>query len=290
MPTRARIRRTIDFNRLRQAMEGSNTRSWVELGRVDDVGDAVTWLDGTGWIADVSFITGQLAEEASVPCRIASHIGGDDQGCFTPVRPGCVVIVVVGAGNVNVAPVIIGYLHNPEDCRVPLLVNELPINEDAALANILVKTIANYEAEYGDEVRIQAKSDMSLVSPRINLAPDTVRGDSTQAYVRGDEFGEALGNFLDGVGTFAQQAAAATSAAVTATSGLPGPLAPVGALIATWGNLLGAAFANFGGNVTPPVAPSTVPVVPFATSTAGVFKATIADQPTGWKSTKIDGE
>jgi hypothetical protein len=286
MPTPARIRRTLDFNRLRQAMIGSNERSWVELGRVDDVDDAVTWLEGTGWVADVSFITGQLAEEAEIPCRIASHIGGDDQGCFTPVRPGCVVVVVVGAGNVNVAPVIIGYLHNPEDCRVPTEVNELSIDEDAALANILVKTIANYEAEYGDEVRIQAKSNMSLVSPRINLAPDAVRGDSTQAYVRGDEFGEALGSFLDGVGTFCQTAAAACSAAATALT--PAPV--VGPALGTWSNALGSAFALMGGNTTPPVPPSAVPVVPFATSTAGVFRATIADQPVGWKSTKIDGE
>lgn len=255
MASHARIKKTFDFNRFREAIQGSNVRAWVELARVDDVDDAISWIEGTGWVVDVSFITGQLAEEAAVPCRVASHLGGNDQGVFTPIRRGCVVVVIIGAGNINVAPVIIGYLHNPTDCQVPTEVNELPIDEDAALANVIVKSIANYEAEYGDTVRIQAKEQMALVAPRVDIAPDDVRGPSGEPFVRGDDLGDALSNLAGALSDFLE---ALALSAPTSTGGV---------------NL--GTFNTQGG---------------FLLTAIEQFQATIAPAPAGWKSTKIFGE
>lgn len=287
MTTPARIRRTLDFNRLGQALSrpGIDPRTWIDLARVDDADDAITWLEGTGWIVDVNFITGELAEEDEVPCQVATWLGGHAQGSYAPVKRGCMVVVLLPAGNANVAPVILGTLHNPEDCPAPSVVNELTITESVMLENIVLVSEDSVEAEFGDSARLRAGT-WHIVGDRLHLAPDAVRGDSTQAFVRGDDFGDALGTFLDSLGTF-------TSTVVTAANVVWPAVAPalpagVGSALQAWVASVANAAALLGGGAAPAIVPPVA--VPFATSAAGVLKATIADAPTGWKSTRIDGE
>lgn len=280
MATSARIRRLLDFGRLRQAVSGPgiDPRSWVELGRVDDDPDAITWIPGTGWTVDVTFITGELAEEPEIPCQVSSAIGGAFSGSFAPIKPGCPVVVLMPAGNANVSPTIIGVLHAVDDCQVPTDVNLLPVTEEVMLDNVVVKSSDNLEVEFLRDAHVQA-ARWWLIGNRINLAPMLPRSDSTQAFIRGDEFGDALGAFLDGVNTFTSSTATAAStlAGVTGAAATEATAAAMPSAAIAWA-ALGTFSSAFAGFLTSLGAASTA------------FKTTIADAPVGWKSTRIDGE
>ncbi len=157
MATRSRTRRTIDVGRLREAMSapGADPRSWVVLARVDDDPDAIRWEPGTGWLVDVTVGSGELAGEDMIVCRVGSGLGGTSHES-RPVPRGAEVVVVFPAGDPNVSPVIIDYVHNPTDSAVPSEVNGTPVDEARALSTMLTKTTAGVDAELGAQVRIRA--------------------------------------------------------------------------------------------------------------------------------------
>lgn len=280
MSTPARVRRLLDFNRLRQAVSGPgiDPRSWVELGRVDDDPDAITWLPGTGWTVDVTFVTGELAEEDEVPCQVSSAIGGALSGSFAPIKPGCPVVVLMPAGNPNVSPTIIGVLHAVDDCQVPVEINLLPVTEQVMLDNVVVKSGDSLEVEFAGDAHVQAPA-WWLIGERINLAPLTPRSDATEPFIRGNQYGVALNAFLTSVETFSSAVSTAsttlaglTAAAASEATGLGAPgMASAWTGVGTFATALSSACAALG-------------------TAAGTFKATIADYPTGWKSTRIAGE
>lgn len=264
-----RTRRTPDFNRLRAALAGpgADTRAWIAVGRVEDDPDAVRWEDGVGWLADVVIMSGPLATTGEVTCRVMCPFGGDDAINTAPVRSGCVVVVALPDGEANGSPVVLGYLHNTEDCAAASTVNELPIDEAAAADNVLVKTPASLEAEYGPTVRVQAKEQMALVAPRVDIAPDDVRGPSGEPFVRGDDYGDALGDFLSALNTYVTQ----TTAAATALALQPPTTPLTGAAGAAYQTALSTAAGTFAQAIS-------------------AFVTSIAPAPAGWKSTKIFGE
>lgn len=210
MSRRSRIRRVPDLGRLREAMSGpgADPRSWVVLARVDDDDDAIRWDTGTGWVADVTFVFGDLAGEGPVACRVASIFGGDGVGSFQPVQRGAEVLVLLPGGDPNTAPMIVGVGFNPEDLPVPETVNGQTIDEDFALANHILVTEHSVQQEVGPRWRTEATERATLAAPEVRLADE----DAGQAFVRGNAQADALKDLVDALDAFAQALATAPPA------------------------------------------------------------------------------
>ncbi len=283
---KATARKVPDFNRLRAAIAGpgADTRAWMALARVEEAEGSVTWMEGTGWVVDVTFVSGARVGEGDIACRVGGPIGGNGTAQSCPIEPGMVVVVAITDGDLNVQPVIVGTLHNPTDQAVPTTVNELAIDESVALSTNL--TVSDYpdEEQYSGDVRIQATGAWFIVAPTVNIAPNDVRGSSNESFVRGNEFGDALGDFLDGIGNTTGLIITALNIVQPAIAGAP----VVGVPLSTWFTSLAGALALLGGGPAGPALPTGIP---FAASSAGVFKATIAQADLGgWLSDRIKGE
>jgi hypothetical protein len=232
MATRARIRKQIDFGRLREALAGprSDTRSWLAMARVDDDPDAVQFIDGFGWVADVTFISGDIAGEGPIPCRVLSFFGEPQQATLPPVALGAEVLVAIPDGDINVQPVIVGYLHNPTDSPIPTTVNGESVNEAYAATTLISKTSSSLNAEFGPTVRASAQTKASLEAPSVALADQN----ATQPFVRGLDYQSAE-----------QQLVAALNAYALAL-GPPGPVVPVTtAMTGPAATALGTALLSF---------------------------------------------
>jgi hypothetical protein len=192
MATRSRIRKQIDFGRLREALAGprADSRSWNAIARVDDTPDAVQFIPGYGWVADVTFVSGELGGEGPIPCRVLSFFGRPDEATVAPVALGAEVVVMVTDGDVNVQPVILGYLHNPTDSPIPTTVNGVDVSEGYAAANVVARSTSGLNAELGPVVRVSATSQFTVEGPQIRLADDT----AVQSFVRGQDIETALNN------------------------------------------------------------------------------------------------
>jgi len=192
MATRSRIRKQIDFGRLREAMAGprADSRSWNAIARVDDTPDAVQFIPGFGWVADVTFVSGEIAGEGPIPCRVLSYFGRPDEATVAPVALGAEVVVMVTDGDINVQPVILGYLHNPTDSPIPTVVNGVTVSEAYAAGNVVARSASGLNAELGPVVRVSATSQLSVEGPQIRLADDT----AAQSFVRGQDLQTALNN------------------------------------------------------------------------------------------------
>jgi len=221
MSTKGRIRRTLDFGRLREALAapGIDGRTWVCLARVDDVPDAIYWLDGSGWIVDVTVSTGQLAGEGPIPCRVASAFGGAGEGTTCPIRAGAEVVVVWADGDPTVGPVVMGVLWNPGDQPPPATVNGQAVQSPLVGTAHTVVTPADVQIQVGDVLRVEAQQQATLGAPQVRLADDT----ATQPFVRGTDYQTAM----------AANLANALNAYATAMIPPGPPITPVTSLQAT---------------------------------------------------------
>lgn len=200
MATGSRIRKAIDFGRLRHAMEGptADTRTWMAIARVDSDPDAIQFLDGYGWVADVTITSGQLSGEGPIPCRVMTPFGASGEGTSCPVALGAEVVLAIPDGNANVQPVIIGYLHNPT-IALPTSVNGNPVNESTATTTVFAKTESSLNAEFGPTARISAANQASLEAPNIRIADEN----ATQPYVRGNDLQTATNQLVTALNTYA---------------------------------------------------------------------------------------
>lgn len=304
--TRARIRKRFDLGRLRVATAGpgSDPRTWVTTARVDDDPEAISFESDVGWIVDVHFTGGDLAEEGPVPCRVSMPFGGDGFGVLEPPALGCEVQVLINEGDPNANPVIVGYTDNGDGCGPPIIVAGFPVTELTAAGTHYLKSPHNIEAEYAGSARMQADGGATVIAPVFTLAGALEAGGPAappagiplptvthpvfrvdesplltppaESYVRGDQFASDLDAFLDSLGIF-----------LTGTS----------TLNAGWGTFLG----GFAGLPVVPFAPLSalaltfVPIVALwgtniATMNAAVvtFRATLV--PGTMLSTKIRGD
>lgn len=122
---------------------------------------------------------------------------------------------------------------------------------------------AQVTAQLGDRVRLFFENG-DPEKPLCSLWEDA--DDATQSLVRGTQFAQALGTFLDGCMTFAGVAAIACDAASAASIG------PLAALKAQF-TALGSAFASWGGTPAGFVPLGGVTPVPQIASACGVLKA-----------------
>lgn len=200
MRSNARTRRP-DVGRIRESVSGPgiDTRSWIAAARIDDDPDAIQFLPGFGWVADVTFHSGALMGEGPVPCRVLSAFGSPNEGTSCPVSRGAEVLVAITDGDLGVQPVILGYLHNPTTDPLPTSVNGQPVNEGTAETTVFAKTNEGLNAEFGGPVRVSSSVKLSAEAPQVALADEN----ATQSFIRGNDFQTASNAFTAAIGTFA---------------------------------------------------------------------------------------
>ncbi len=206
---RSRIKKNLDFNRLGEAVSrpGIDPRPWLCSARVDDDPDAISFIEGTGWVVDVTVCSGPLSGEGPIPCRVASSFGEPNGARLEPVKKGAEVTVLFLDGDPNSAPIIVGYAFNPEDMKVPATVNGETINEAFALENhILVtphgvkeevrdhqmKATGDIELDSGTNIKLSAASFAYLLAQQVRFADEN----ATEPFVRGNKLVTALSSFL----------------------------------------------------------------------------------------------
>ena len=234
-PRRANLRRNkVDLGRLRVAMSGpgADPRSWIALGRIDDDPDALQWIPGTGWVADVTLTSGEQAGEGPIPCRVASTFGDSAQGRLEPVARGAEVVVCFPSGDPNDQPVILGVLFAPGGNPVPTSVNGLANTEALVLAAHVLVTAR--------DVRWQAGALVQLAAQAVELA----QANATQPFVRGEAQRATLDTFLEALRTWSAAVAGALSTAgfpiAAAQAAFAGPLPVPNAIDATKNGLASA--------------------------------------------------
>lgn len=204
MSTKARIRASLDYGRLREAISGpgADPRTWLALARVDDDEDAITFdpspaQDGTGggWLVDVTFQGGALDQEGPIPCRVSAAFAGESRTRSEPFERGCEVVVAVNEGDPNAAPVIIGRVHNGGDCQVPNQVNGTDIDEDYAQATHIFVTPHAVDEQVDGTRRVKTGDTHRLLGPLLELADEN----ASQSFVLGDAQKTALETFSQSV-------------------------------------------------------------------------------------------
>lgn len=202
MPTSARVRKSVDVMRMGRAMSqpGIDPRTWVTMGRVEDDPQAVRWVHGMGWIADVRLTGGPLDGETEVPCRVAGNVQGEGTGEFVPLTPGCEVAVLLMAGNAEEAPLIVGRVNNRGGCEAPEEVNGLPIldgteGSSSAVAvspfdTEIVVSENNRREEYRGDTFHQSASRVIETEGNDSLCLGD--RDADQHYVRGEDYTDAV--------------------------------------------------------------------------------------------------
>lgn len=102
---------------------GMDTRQWVSYGIVDEGENSVRFVDENG----APLPTGPLVtvtlepSHVTVPCRVAGHVAGQEEGEWFPFLPGDEVLVVVPEGDERAGCTIIGRMNQSID-RFPLKV------------------------------------------------------------------------------------------------------------------------------------------------------------------------
>lgn len=177
-------RTDIDFRRVGWGlkMPGIDTRSWISLARIDEDPDATVWDAELGWLCDVTFVGGALDGDGPNLARW----GG--RGLYRPPVQGslCLCAVVSGDGNDDV--VILGLLDtDPEPA--PGSVNGEAVDEARASTTHLAAFPGQaLDAEF-ETVRITGSMVLGVA-------------DADQSYVRGEDFADAAGDFIDALDQF----------------------------------------------------------------------------------------
>ena len=198
---------------------GVDTRVWCAIARIDDDEDAIRWDEGIGWIADVTFITGPLANDGPNACRVADPFNENGGIDTAPPVAGCLCVVALPDGDPNTEPTIIGYL-SAEDCAAPTeLFGEELTEERAAGLHLRISSKGTAWQLGGEidlrssaDVRVQSDGTARLLGEQVELAEEG----ASQAYVRGDDYAGAEGSFLDALLIWQEAVEAALNAAGSA--------------------------------------------------------------------------
>lgn len=276
-----RLSRHVNMKLLGAAVSapGIDTSCWVSMARVDSEEDALTWEEGIGWIVDVTLHGGKL-DGSPLTCRVASSFSSSGEAASCPVDLGAEVVVLLpGDGNPNDTPTIIAQVANNGYAQVPVQIFDEVIDLAFVRATHFMVSTKDLKLQVGKVARVDATESAGLHAPAVTLADP----EADQAYVRGNDFAQAMGTFLDGCGTFSSVAVTALDLAAAASVG------PLAALKAQF-TALGVAFATWGGTSAGFVSTTAPPIpkVPFASSAAGVLKAKLVSGQV--LSTKIKGQ
>lgn len=220
MPTGARTRSAPDQGRLGELVSapGIDTRTWIAKARVDSDADAIRFADSAdqedgpiGWVIDVTFVDGPLANEGPIPCRLSSVFAGPSVFQSDPVRGGCLVSVLLTEGNPNTDPIIVGILP-ADDCPVPATVNDTTIDEAYALETHILVTDKAVDQEIAGDRRVKTGDGAThrLLGESLELADQG----ATQPFVKGTAYADAEGSFLDAL----EDLVVAINTAITAAS------------------------------------------------------------------------
>lgn len=207
-----------DYSRIADSMKrpGIDPRSWLALARVDDDPDAVVWNDQLGWVADVTFVGGDLDGEGPQPCRIASLGAGAGLTAQSPPRFDGLVLVAIVGGDANISCVIIGQLHDV-NAAAPAQVNGTTITEEFAKeTHVEAFPAEDLDAEYRN-VRITGEA-MVLGDP-----------EADQPFPRGTDLADALDNLAGALDNLATALSNPGSVIGTSVSGGAVTAAVIGA-------------------------------------------------------------
>lgn len=238
-PRRRRMLPSIDPHRVVQALRGPgvDTRTWIATARIDDDDDASRWDAEHGWLVDVTFVGGPLDGEGPVTCKVASPIGGAEQGDAHPPPRGCEAVVVLPEGDPNVMPVIVGYVNNADGCRAPGEVQGEELDEDLARATHLRVTNGSLRWQVGELLALQGET-VRVVSNDVELTQEA----PTQSYVRGEDLQSALNQFAGQVQTAVSQLAPVGPPSTPVTAGQVATA--IGTITAAVAALTGATYLS----------------------------------------------
>lgn len=208
MAPKGRTLRSIDPTRLGQAASrpGIDPRVWVCFGRVTDA----VWDADSGGLVSVDIVGGPLDGTKDVVCSVAPSFAGSGAIASSPIQRGAVVVVVVPEGDVNVDPQVVGFAVGP-DVAPPATVADQPMADLFGSSHVLG------DPEHEGNVELKA---LRVVAEAIKL----VVAEPTQAYVRGNDFADALKTWLDATDKMADLV---RGASVTASGNCTGPLTPL---------------------------------------------------------------
>lgn len=200
----------IDVGRLSRALErdGIDTRTWINMARVDEDPDATVWDAELGWLCDVTLVGGPLDEDGPILARLPSSGQGAGKGRYEPPRQGGLVLVAIPNGDTNNDCIILGQLHD-SGVAAASKINGTDITEAlAARTHIWAFPGEDLDGEF-ENVRLTGRMTLGVK-------------DADQAFVRGNAQADAFDELLDALSTFL------TGAAV--------PPNPIGSIqLAAWG-------------------------------------------------------
>jgi len=143
---------------------GIDPRAWIMSARVDDDPDAISFIEGTGWVVDVTITSGPLSGEGPITCRVASAFALNAAARLEPVTKSAEVMVAFIDGDPNTAPIIFGYAFNPADLAVPETVNGETIDEAFALENHILVTPHSVQEQVGGTHTTKVDGDVTYTS------------------------------------------------------------------------------------------------------------------------------
>lgn len=183
---------------MREAMAGpgSDPRVWLALARVDDADEAQRWDPEFGWLVDVTFVSGELAGEDGIPCRVARSYVGVEEGRIDPPVPNSLVLVAVVDGDPNVEPTIVGALYSAGDFDPPATINGEDVTATVAEAFHLFRTSKGIRWQVDGDAFLEVGGVLYLADPN-----------ATQSFVRGDDQQAALDDFFALLNTWGAEVA-----------------------------------------------------------------------------------
>lgn len=185
----------MDARRLGLAVSypGIDPRTWVTNGRLEEDTDSLRWDPMVGWIIDVTLLGSSLEGQNEVACRVT-----DEDGVFSPFKPGTEVIVGLPAGEADGA-VVLGVLHNQDGDQVPTTVTGLPITGTPASSatfnsDLPAFTVSPFDTEFKNSPynrREEYAGDWVIQAANAVLEGEQVRiagRNAAQSFVRGEDY------------------------------------------------------------------------------------------------------
>ena len=184
--------RAIDVHRIgaAAAAPGNDPRVWVSGARVLEDDDAIRWDPQLGMIADVELVGGPLDGTGPIPARVRGAFVGDGAILSHPLAAGSFVVVSFPGGDPNELATIDGLLF-ADGASPPTEVNGETIDRELLERAHVLVTPHDVEIQAGN-ARLQV-GELVAVAESIALADEG----ATQPFVRGADFRDALGSFLE---------------------------------------------------------------------------------------------
>jgi hypothetical protein len=209
---RRRARQALDTGRMAQAVSrpGIDPRTWVALGRVIEVGY------DNGWVVACTILDGALVNE-DVTCDVSASFAHALSMASVPIEVGDVAVIVMPGGEANNMGIVVGFIHAP-NTRVANSVNGEDVGLPLAQRAIVVSN---------------STADVELSFKSVRLSADAVRigpgNDASQPFVRGQDFVDALDDFLEATESMVGTSTTGLLGAFTTASAvaLPPYLAPL---------------------------------------------------------------